>query len=145
MGQLTATNPAEVSGDIDIADRLRSVSVWRALLILDMLFLATSASFTLLAPAGNWRNRTLGVDLWHNGDPGSGYIVGALYVFTSKTRIFVGHPGLTLELVVGSVARATYRISRLAGGQDAYFDFWARNIRNLFVLAALLTSALHVV
>src|SRR3954466_11577446 len=101
----------------------RPRNAWRALLILDIIFLTTAAIFICLAPAGNWQNQVMGVDLWQNADPAAGYTIGALYVFTSKNRVVVGHPGTTLQLLIGGFARVIHAISHLTGGKERYFDF----------------------
>jgi len=73
----------------------------RGLLVLDATFLAISISLVLLVPGGGWKNISMRVPLWWNGDPGVGYLVGSLYVFTPDRHTFVGHPGLPIEIIVG--------------------------------------------
>ena len=114
------------------------LETWKA------LFLAICLTFILLAPGGQWANRVIGVPLWWNGDPGAGYVVGSLYAFTPSRHEFVGHPGLPIQLAVGAFAHLIYFISRISGGGESFFDFWARNFRGLFILGSCIIALFHV-
>jgi hypothetical protein len=116
-----------------------------AMLVLDVLFLATAAVFVYLAPAGSWTNEVMGVQLWRNSDPASGYVIGSLYLFTFKARMYVGHPGMSIQVVVGTLLRVVYEVQQVFGEKESFFDFWARNFRILHVLASLVMSGLHLI
>jgi hypothetical protein len=120
-------------------------SARRGLLVLDALFLTISITLVYLVPGGGWRNSTMGVWLWWNGDPGVGYLVGSLYVFTPARHTFVGHPGLPIEIIVGVFAKLIHLSYRLGGGHETIYQFWAHHMRGLFILGGVLISIIHVI
>src|SRR4051812_46215025 len=117
----------------------------RGLWILDILFLTVALTLVFLVPGGGWKNSTMGVSLWWNGDPGVGYLVGSLYVFTPARHAFVGHPGLPIQLLIAPFAKAIHFIYRFGGGHETLYQFWARNMRGLFILGGVIIAIVHII
>ncbi len=119
---------------------------WRALLILDLVFLAASAVTLHLAPCGAWTNFVVGVEFWQNTDPGGPYVASSLYFFRSGTYPpFPGHPGLTLQLPIAIFARVVYAVAHATGTTAPYLLFWAKNLRCLFIFAGYMIAAWHII
>ncbi len=145
MGSVAIEHPVEA----ELASALVSnedKSAARQLLVIDSIFLTIFIAFAFLAPAGQWYDEVVGVQVsgW-NGDPGAGYVVGSLYAFTGQRREFVGHPGMPMQIVIGALAHLVHWFHRISGGNDDLFQFWARHFRWLFILGSVVIALCHVI
>jgi hypothetical protein len=112
---------------------------------LDGVVVTMAAVFVMLAPLGNWKNRVMGVELWTNSDPTAGYAIASLFALSGENRTFVGHPGMPLSMILGASARVWHWVYEKTGGKEPFFEYWARHVRVLFVMAGLVAALLHVV
>ncbi|MGE5608531.1 MAG: hypothetical protein ACM359_04710 [Bacillota bacterium] len=141
MATITAHPITSVSHLLDP----RGKTPW-PLWILDIVFFAFAAVFICLAPCGSWRNVIWGQTMWDNNDPGGPYVISSLYFFRQFGHPpFIGHPGVTLQAMIAAAAHAIYAVRSLAGDPQPFLEFWARNIRWLFIIAGLIIAAMHVV
>jgi hypothetical protein len=103
--------------------------------------LVASAVTSFLSPCGFWTNSVRGVPFWHHQDPGGPYFASSVHFFgPERYPLFVGHPGLTLQLLIHGFLRGCHAVS----GQPVAFErFVAKNIARLFSGVEIGMTALH--
>jgi hypothetical protein len=110
------------------------------------IYLTASGIFSYLAPVGHWRTIVLGVTFLGHYDPGGPYMGSGIQFFGfQEYPYFVGHPGLTLQLIVYIVAKLYYLIHQIFGPDETYIVFAAKNFHRVAFLSRLTMTGMHVV
>lgn len=113
---------------------------------LSCVYLLFSTIFSCLAPIGSWVNVALGTYFWGEYDPTAHYVGSALHLVSAKPFIYYysGHPGLTLQLLIFFTSKLYYACYLLIGGDEEFFAFAARNIKNIFIISKIAVTFTHI-
>ena len=125
------------------SDELRFMP-WFFWAVLSLTLLTASAVTSFAAPCGFWTNQVFGVPLWHQGDPGAPYFGSAVHFFgPGRHPPFIGHPGLTLQLLLYLLLRTSFVFSAAFSRGIPFETFVAGNIHRLFALSEVAMTVLH--
>ena len=119
----------------------RSIIFWLALFF---LYATTALLSAYTGLFGSWTQSSFGVARYYNWDPDAFYLASGIEFFDSRYPTFIGHPGLPLQFIIGTLSHGLYKV--WPGQYDSsYFDFVAEHQYALILSARLAIAACHFV
>lgn len=110
-------------------------SWWLALAVCVVII---PSAFSYASPGGYWANLIFGAGFTNEADPGSFYVISAHELVNEMGRpLFLGHPGIPLQVALFAVQRAYYAV---AGGGATFAEFIARHLETVYFLSKTLMS-----
>lgn len=110
----------------------------RAWIALAIAVVIIPSVFSYASPGGNWGNLIFGAGFTNEADPGAFYVISAHELVNEMGRpLFLGHPGIPLQVALHAVQRAYYSV---AGGDATFADFIARHLDTVYFLSKTVMS-----
>lgn len=119
----------------------KSTLIWIFFCTVVLIIFAIVSYKTLF---GWWALKVLGIDYQTaNWDPGGAYLGSGITLFSQRYTAWIGHPGITLMLLVQIIARSLYWLGSLSDTAVPFETYVAKNIFWIILIVKIVISLLY--